>query len=225
MGGAKDVSTKGEKAFFKKFNFTFEPQERFYRTGIIAGWIIGTIGKQIGLFPFDVHDTIEYLLDHVVKFRKDTLNNRQDVFDVIGQFLQEHNDRIIEVSEVYGSKKEQVRMPAPERAVARLKLVYDTNTPVMPGSMLAINLGTFKTWLQRVRDSSDRICRELENNGALIAERERVTMFKGCANRNPGQAHCILVNLNHPRFIDALTGTSARVQSPVALAVLQGDQA
>lgn len=225
LGGAKDVWAKGEKAFFKKFNFTFEPQERFYRTGIIAGWIIGTIGKQLGLFPFDVNDTIEYLLDHVVKFRKETLNNRQDVFDVIGQFLQEHNDRIIEVSEVYGSKKEQVRMPAPERAVARLKLVYDTNTPVMPGSMLAINLGTFKAWLQRVRDSSDRICRELEQNGALIAERERVTMFKGCANRNPGQAHCILVNLNHPRFIDALTGTSARVQSPVALAILQGDQA
>lgn len=225
MGGAKEVWAKGEKAFFKKFGFTFEPQERFYRTGIIAGWIIGSIGKQLGLFPFDVNDTIEYLLDHVATFRKDTLNNRQDVFDVIGQFLQEHNDRIIEVTEVYGSKREQVRMPAPERAVARLKIVHDTNTPVMPGSVLAINLGSFKTWLQRVRDSSDRICRELESNGALIAERERVTMFKGCANRNPGQAHCILVNINHPRFADALTGTSARIQSQVALAVLQGDQA
>jgi hypothetical protein len=92
----------------------------------------------------------------------------------------------------------------------------------MPGSQLAINLQTFKKWLNKTKDSSDRIVKELEAKGGLIAPRERVTIFKGCQNRNPGQAHCIIVNINHPRFIETLTSTTARLQSPVALAVLQG---
>lgn len=222
MGGDKEVWKKGEAAFLKKFNFIFEPQERFYRTGIIAAWIMGVIGKKLGLFPFDVEGTIQYLIDHVTQFRKSSIDNKQDIFDIVGQFLQEHNDQLIEVTETYGSNKEQVRVPAPERAVARIKIVSDSTNPVMPGSHLAINMTVLKKWLGKNRDAIDRVLRELHANGALISPRERVTMFKGCLNRNPGQAHCVVLNINHPRFIDALTGTTARAQSPVTLAVLQG---
>lgn len=224
MGGPKEVWAKGEAAFNRKFNFLFEPQERYYRTAIIAGWVISKIGERLGLFPFDVDGTAQHLINHVVDFRKKSVENKLDVFDIVGQFLQEHNDRLIEVTEVYGSGKEQVRQPAPERAVARLKVVYDSNTPVMPGSLIAINITLLKQWLARSRDAVDRLVRELEDNGALIAARERVTMFKGCSNRNPGQAHCLIINANHPRFAAALTSNSFRAQSPVALAVLQGGQ-
>lgn len=222
MGGPKEVWRKGEAAFMRKFGFAFEPQERYYRTGIISAWIMGMMGKRLGLFPFDVENTIQFLLHHVSEFRHDQVAGRQDVFDTIGQYLQEHNDRLIEVSEVYGSNKEQVRQPAPEKAVARMKIVYDTKSPVLPGSQLAINLVAFRHWLSRTRDGSDRIVKELQLNGALIAAKDRITMFKGCAGRNPGQAHCIIVNLNHPRFVDALTGANARIQSHITLAILQG---
>jgi hypothetical protein len=223
-GGPELIYEKGVAAFTKRFNFLFEPQERFYRSGIINGWIIGKIGQKLGLIPFDVDNTTQYLIDCTIKARKDAESSKQDVFDTVGQFLQEFNDQLIEVTELYGSGKEQVRVPAPERAVARLKVVYDSNTPVMPGSSLAINLTALKKWLSKTRDGADRLIRELESNGALISARERVTIFKGCQNRNPGQAHCLIVNINHPRFVDALTSTSARLQSPVALAVLQGGQ-
>lgn len=222
MGGPEAVWERGDAAFLKKFNFIFEPQERFFRASIISAWIMGKIGARRGLFPFDIDKTIQYLLDHVLKIRKEMVDSRQDVFDTIGQFLQEHNDRLIEVTEVYGSGKEQVRVPAPERAVARLKIVYDSTTPVMPGSVLAINLTSLKQWLNKTRDGMDRVVRELEANNALISARERVTIFKGCTNRNPGQAHCLIVNVNHPRFVDSITSTTARQQSPVTLAVLQG---
>jgi len=142
------------------------------------------------------------------------------VFDIVGRYLQEHNDRLIEVTEQAGSNKEQVRLPAPERAVARVKIVYDNINPVLPGSTLAINVLLFKEWLQRKQDSLDRITRELSKNNALIAKKERVTMFKGCMTRNPGQTHCVIVNLNHPRFVDAISSANARAQSPVTLAIL-----
>jgi hypothetical protein len=144
------------------------------------------------------------------------------VFDTIGQFLMEHNDRLVHCTEVYGSGKEQVTQPAPDKAVARIKVVYDAKTPVMPGSVAALNLALLRSWLNRTSDSIDRIERELQASGALISKRERVTVFKGCKDRSPGQTHCLIVNLNHPRFASTLTGTSFREQSPVLLAVLNG---
>lgn len=224
-GGPADVWRKGEAAFTRKFGFMFEPQERFYRTSIVAGWIMGTIGKSVGLIPFDVDATVKYLLEHVMSFRKEQADSRQDVFDVVGQYLQENNDKLIEVTEEYGSGKENVRHPAPDVAVARVKVVYDKANLVMPGSHIAINSVLFKKWLGRSKDGVDRVIHELRDEAALISARERVTMFKGVKDRNPGQAHCILINAAHPRFIQALSGTSARIQSPVALAVLTGGAA
>lgn len=225
MGGPDVVWTKGERAFAKQFGFQFDPQERYYRTAVVAGWIVGKLGERLGLIPFDVDATTTYLLNAIIRVRQDQEDNRQDVFDVIGQFLQENNDKLIEVTEEYGSNKEQVRQPAPETAVARVKIVYDKNHVIMPGSVIAINAGSLKKWLARTKDGLDRIVHELSEEAALIHARERVTMFKGVKDRNPGQAHCVIINANHPRFVQALAGTSARSQSPVALAVLTGKTA
>lgn len=221
-GGPQKMWDDAEAVFEQKFNFYFEPTERFYRTGIITAWAIGRLGKKLGLFPFDVEDTIKYMLDVVIKLRADTAAMALDVFDTLGQFLAEHNDQIVESSEKYGSGVEQVVMPAPERAVARYKRVYDATTQVMPGSVIAINAEKLRVWLKAKRDGLDRIERELQDAGALIARRERVTLFKGCPKHSPGQAQCLMVNLAHPRFADTLVGTSSRQQSKVTLAVLQG---
>lgn len=225
MGGPEAVWTKGEQAFMKRFGFKFEPQERFYRTSIVAGWIMGVLGRKLGLFPFDIDATTQFLLEHVERFRQDAVERKQDVFDVIGQFLQEHNDQLIEVTELYNSGKEQVAAVTPLKAVARVKVVYDQNNPVLPGSMLAINLTVLRKWLGRTKDAEDRIVRELAKEGALIASRERITMFKGCQGRNPGQTHCVIINLNHPRFVASLTSNSAKIPSPITLAVLRNEAA
>lgn len=221
-GGPEVVWKWAEASFNKTFGFVFEPQERFYRTLLIASWGMGRIGQALGLFPFDVKATVEFMIDRVKQTRQAALDNKTDVFDTIGQYIMENNDRLVHCTEVYGSGKEQVTQPAPDKAVARVKVVYDAKNPVMPGSTIAINLALFKAWLGKSQDGIDRIERELELNGAMITKRDRVTMFKGCRDRSPGQTHCLIVNLNHPRFVATLTGTMAREQSPVLLAVLNG---
>lgn len=221
--GGPDVVWKwAESSFDKAFGFMFEPQERFYRTAIIAAWGMGRIGQALGLFPFDVKGTIEYLIEHVKKNRKHAIDNKIDVFDIIGLFLAEHNDMIVECKEKYGSAVEQVTMPAPEKAVARVKVVYDATNPVMPGSSISINAERLRLWLKTKRDGLDRVERELEDNNALLHRRERVTIFKGCPKHAPGQMQCLVLNLNHPRFVESLSGSSSRPQSKITLAVLQG---
>ena len=219
-GGPEVVWEWAEASFTKTFGFTFEPQERFYRTAIISAWGMGRIGAALGLFPFDVQGTIQHLIDHVKKTRQFLIDGKTDVFDVIGLFLAEHNDQLVECKEKYGSGVEQVTLPAPERAVARVKIVYDDKSPILPGSQVAINAEKLRSWLKIKRDGLDRIERELEDDGALLRRRDRVTMFKGCPKHAPGQMQCLIVNLNHPRFVDSLTGTSSRAQSKISLAVL-----
>ena len=224
MGGAQAVWERAEKAFEPHFGFQFEPQERFYRTALISAWAMGRIGAKLGLFPFDVEATIHHLLAHIRSTRKWEEDHKLDIFDTIGQFFAEHNDQIVEARCKYGSDNEQVTMPAPERAVARVKVVYDANNPVMPGSVVAINAEKLRTWLKLKRDGLDRVERALDEEGALVRRRERITMFKGCPKHAPGQAQCIIINLNHPRFVESLTGNSSRPQSPITLAVLNGNQ-
>ena len=224
MGGPEVLWTKAEAAFEKHFNFQFEPQERFYRTALISAWAVGRVGAKLGLFPFDIDATLRHLILQVEATRQREIEHRVDVFDTIGQFLAEHNDQIVDCREKYGSNVEQVTLPAPERAVARVKVVHDANNPVMPGSLVAINAEKLRQWLKIKRDGMDRLERQLEDEGALIRRRDRVTMFKGCPKHAPGQAQCIIISLNHPRFIDSLTGTASRSQSKTILAVLGGAQ-
>jgi|GEM_PF-4762036 len=224
-GGERAVWDKGSAAFDRKFAFAFEPAERFYRTAIIGAWIMGSIGRKLGLFPFDVDAVVEHLLKVVEGSRASAAQQKLDAFDVIGQFLQEHNDQLIECREEYdaqGRNPEKVQFPIPDKAVARLKIVYDSANPVMPGSALAINTVSLKKWLQRSRDNMQRVSDELGAAGALLHTRERVTLFKGCSRANPGQAICMIVNMHHPRFQAALTSAKARPLSPVALSILQG---
>jgi hypothetical protein len=222
LGGVQAVWDAAESKFEDVFKFRFEPQERFYRTGVISAWAIGRIGASLGLFPFDIRETIEYMLDTIKAYRASTQNDKSDVFDTVGQYLAANNDMIVECREKYGSGVEQVTMPAPERAVARVKVVYDDKNAVLPGSYVAIIIEPLRKQLKFKNDTVDRLARELEAAGALINRSERITVFKGCPKHAPGQARCMIVNLAHPRFAETLTGGTARVQSKVLLDVLQG---
>ena len=219
-GGPQAVWKWAEASFNKTFGYEFAPQDRFHRTNIISAWGMGRIGEALGLFPFDVKGTIQFLLDHISAAQKDAVENKVDVFDIIGQFLAEHNDQLVQAREKYGSGSEQVTMPPPEKAVARVKIVYDEQTPVMPGSVAAINREKLRMWLKQRNDGLDRIERELAAAGALMHKSERITMFKGCPRTAPGQAKALVISMNHPRFAETMT--SKKAQSNIALAVLQG---
>lgn len=223
LGGPKAVAQGANKDFKRVFGFEFSAQERFYESMIKSAWGMGKIGNKLGLFPFDIKETIEFMLEIVKKLRKDTQDARTDALDVIGQFMQEHNDKIIQVIQEYGAKtKPQVQYPTPDKATMRLHIMYDDNNPIMPGSQLAINRSAFKKFLKDNNDAEDRILDDLANMGALLDPNNRVTMYKNCAGKNPAQAWCIMVNINHPRFVEAMKDTKIKQQSPVSLALLEG---
>lgn len=206
MGDTKEFTRKGSKNFDEKFNFEFESQERFFESLVKSAWIMGRIGFKLGLFPFDIDNTIKHLLSVIKDLRQDTADSRTDALDVVGQFMQQCNDQIISVKQRYNSNEKPLiaEYDVPKKAVMRLEYVYDDKNPIMPGSRLCINKAAFSKHLQRTNDAYDRVIRELDKMGALVSANERVTMYKNCPGRNPGQAWCIIVDVNHQRFIEAV---------------------
>ena len=226
LGGPENVAEAGRKDFRKNFDFEFEPQERFYEALIKSSWTVGKIAKALGLIPFDVKETVLEMLECVESLRADTKESKIDALDVVSLFMQQNNDKIITVTKRYGpDNKPQVQHPIPMTGLMRAEFVYDENNPIMPGSTIAINKSAFKKFLKNTNDAEDRVVRELREMGALVHHNTRVTLYKACGGvSNPSQTYCIIVNLNHPRFVDAIAGTSVKKQSNLSLAILQGLQ-
>ena len=224
-GGDKNVWQAGREKFAARFGTPFVAIDKFSEPMIISGWIMSLIGKKLGLWSFDVHQTAQDWIDHIRASHDYEAAHAVDAIDIINEFLREHNNEIVISYENDGDTKESIKFPVPERAVARIKTIYDANGNLRQGSYVAVNIAAFKQWLARTKDGVDRVCHELRELNALIHERERVTLFKGCPNTNPSQAYCIMVNLTHQRYVDALTGENAVKNSKVLQAILGGTNA
>lgn len=205
-GGKRAVWDAAVAAFDKRFKFTFESQERFYRTACVTCWAVGMLGKKLGLFRFDVDRVISYMIDRVEQLRDAVSADKWDAFDVVGQFLQEYNDQLVVVRENYTTHKSEVQPPVPDTAAALLEVVYDQANPVLPGSKLYINVAAIKGWMKQGKDNLDRVLMELKDMGGLLSERERYSLYKGCHRSNPGQAYCVVLDATHPRMSTVLSG-------------------
>lgn len=219
-GGIHKVYERAKAGFDATFNFKFESDERFYRAGIITSWAVGKIGQKLNLFRFDVNACTEWILQRVVQLRNIRSNGRLDVFDIVGQFLSDHNDQLIISKEDVGSKP-VIQMPIPDVAVARIELVYDKNV-LQPGSKVMISTAKMKEWAKRTREDTNNLIIGLKTQNAVLNDKERVTLYKGTHSSNPGQTNCVVLNLLHPRFAAVIGSNKAIVPTSPSLAVLQG---
>lgn len=223
MGGKDAVWKNGFTAFEKKFKTAFKSEERFRHNTIALCYIIGMIGRKIGIFRFDIERIINFMIAKMLACRESNTVTKQDAVDIVGQFMQEYNHQLIVTRREQG-KVEQVQFPVPDVACMRMEIVYDAKNAVLPGSTLAINNTIFKAWLRRTRDSLGRLTTELEGMKALAESNHRVTIYKGCQKQNPGQAFCMLLDLTHPRMAAVLSGRPVPVTSPAAAILNTGLQ-
>jgi hypothetical protein len=215
MGGKELVWKNGFVAYNKKFKELFKSEERFRYNTIILCYIVGMIGRKVGVFRFDIERIVNFMIAEMIASRDYNLAVKQDAVDIIGQFMQEHNHQLI-VSRREVGKPEQVQFPVPDVACMRMEVIYDAKNAVLPGSTLAINNTIFKAWLRRTRDSLGRMTTELEEMKALAETNHRVTIYKGCQKQNPGQAFCLILDLTHPRMAAVLSGRPIALTSPAA---------
>lgn len=224
-GGDRELYKKGKEAFINKFGAPFEAVDKFAEPMIVCGWIMSLAARKLGLFNFDVHQTAQDWINHVKDTHVYEKANAVDAIDIVNEFLREYNDEIVNTSMLDTDAKESIKFPVPTKAIARTKVIVDSTGKIKQGSYIAVNIASFKKWLSKHKDGVDRVAQELAEMGALISNRERITLFKGCPNANPGQAYCLMINLAHQRYTDTIQGDEAVKHSKVISAILGGANA
>ena len=222
-GGDAKLWHGNRDKFHQKFGRVFKEVDKYAEPMIISGWMMCKVAKHLGLISFDEDQAVLDLIAHLKDTHAQADSQRSDALDIIGQFLSEQNDKTLVFTADMGSasKENLVQGRQTEIANVRIKVVQDGDK-ICKGSYIAINQKALKAWLGRQKDGLSRVTNELSEMGALLNPRERVTMYKGCPGRNPGQAYCIVVDLTHQRYIDGLAGTEAIKHSKILEAILGG---
>ena len=225
LGGPTKVYEAAEARFDKKYNFQFTGEERFVRAGFIVASIAGMLAEKLGLVMFDYNDGMKAGFEGLRRIRAQTVNNSSDGFDTIGQFLSENAKFTVEYIENHTPKntsKGIVRAPIPETVIVRLEIAKTDTVPIL-GGRLCINKITFKRWLQKMGGDYTKLLTDLEDMGAHVEDNVRVSMYKGCDKSNPGQVHCLVIQLNHPRILSVLSDTRVdNLNAAPRLSILQG---
>jgi hypothetical protein len=224
QGGVHKIYAEAEMRFHTKYNFMFEGPERHIKAGFVCAEAIGPLAHQLGLITWDYEAKIRRGLQELVSIRDGVIANTADVFDIMGEFLLEHNAMLVEYKENKDipASKGVVRLPAPDSAVARIEIAFTQKDP-FAGGRIAISKPAFKKWLARKGSDLTKFVADLQASGALVADNERVSLFKGCDKANPGQVYCIVVDILHHRIRAVLDASKAQgTPSGPRMAVLQG---
>lgn len=207
-GGPRVVYDEYHGKFSKDFNFKFHGTERFIEAGFVCAYAIGCIMHELGLISFDVKKAIRRLIQELQSIRSRNNASAVNSFDLLGMFLLEHNDRLvhvrtrIDVDPKTKTKKlvDMVVEPTPDRGVARMEMMMDPKNG-FGGGKLYIAKSALKWWCEKSRADYTNLLKGLADAGVHVEQNnQRVSIMKGCNKSNPGQAHCIAIDLSHPEF-------------------------
>lgn len=224
-GSLRQVYDRAEKKFRQEFpSFAFEGDERFYAGGVISAYGVGCIGRNLGLFQFNIEHCVDMVLTQIENLRARRVATRRDCFDSIEQFLTEHQRCILTVHEDRTTtvSKQVAQSPYPQEVYVRVEIVSAQGQPTPgAGSRLIINIPRLRKWANDQEDFSGLVS-QLKDAGAVLKEKERVTLNKGVIGVSPVQPQCLVLDLCHPALATGLSGSKPVAPTNATFAILQG---
>lgn len=224
-GGPRVVYLSMLERFEAIFGFQFTGPERFIKAVFICAAAAGELMQEIGLIDFDYKLNIDRGIQELMMIRDGAIASTMDAFDVLGQFLLEHNAYLVEYKENKSvpTSRGVIKQPIPDYVVGRVEVALDSTNPVLPGSRLYINKVIMKRWLAKNGIDYTKVVMELAASKALLAESDRYSLHKGCDKSNPGQAYCWAMDLHHTRLRAVLQDQKGQViQTTPRMAVVSG---
>ena len=222
-GGVKAVYDKHYASFEGDYLFAFDGSERFIRSAFVCADAVGRMLTELGLIKFDYEYGILTALEELKRIRKSVFESSVDAFDIVGQYLMEYGNSIVEYRENKDNPnaKGMVRLPIPDTVVARIEVAHTSSKPIV-GGRLCVNKPTFKKWLSKHGGDYTKLVNDLITAGCVVVDGERVSMYRGCDKANPGQVYCLTIDLRHPRLMQVLSDPRIPYLTTSPLAILQG---
>lgn len=221
-GGPDKVYEEAANRLFSR-GYLFDGEERYIEAAFTVVEGTGYVLEQLGLYTQGYVRNLDAGYRALESNRGNTRAMTLDAIDVIGQFTVENNAKIVEYVENKSmpSSKGTVRLPAPDYAVMRLEIARTEKDPVVSGRVCIVR-PELKKYLGKIGIDFTKVLMELRDAGALLAENERVSIYKGCDRSNPGQAYCVILDANHPRIRSVLVESKGQtIAVSPRMAVLQ----
>lgn len=205
MGGKEAVYEAAYQRFEKMYNFKFQGHERFIMAAFVCAEAVREIAERLGLIKFDGKKAIKRGLEELASKRDKEAVGHRDGMDLLGQYLLERNNAIVECVEeaTAPNPKMKVKLPTPNVAFVRYEIKRNNNVPY--DGTIHINRADLRRWLSLNGGDFDALLKSLAAMGVIYADHQRVSIMKGCDKSNPGQTYCLSIELNHPRIISVLS--------------------
>jgi hypothetical protein len=202
--GATAVKAMLEHAiaeFPKKYGVQFSGEDRFIEAGLVLADLGNQLAKEWGLVLYDYEDATAWAVNEVKTMKTVAEGNKSDAFDVLGEFINEHMDKMVSVSHTDGQKPmRDNNRPYVDEVVIRYDFYRKTFNDIYHGGTVLVERTALRRWLARRGVDFKGFMREFEDEGIVATPKSQKAYFGKDIGLKIPQCYVIGVNLNHPRL-------------------------
>lgn len=214
MMGAPAVKGMLEHAiaeFPKKYGVTFSGEDRFIEAGLVIADLGNQLAKEWGLILYDYEDATAWAVGEVKSMKSVAEGNKSDAFDVLGEFINEHMDKMVSVSHTDGQKpmRDNTR-PYIDEVVIRYDFYRKNFNDVYHGGTVLIERTALRKWLSRRGVDFKGFMREFEEEGIVATPKSQKAYFGKDIGLKIPQCYVVGINLNHPRLQGVLDDAASQ---------------
>lgn len=199
--GLRATIAQATESFHTRYNAKFAGHERYWEQVIILADVAGQLAHQWGLIKFDPVKGIEWVLAQLGAIRRTVQENKQDSFDILSEYLNEHADSTVTVMHT-GTAAPTVDFNRIPRSEIRVR--YDlyrkaSGEPFDKGTVL-FDRTHFRRWAATKNTDYRQFINDLTEEHALATPKSnKAYLAKDTPVKLP-QSYVVGVNLNHARL-------------------------
>jgi len=220
LGGPHVVFEAALKKFHRTFNFDFTGKERFWQAAMVIAYATGEICRASGLTDFNHEQCVREGLRYIVQLRKETDSTKLDCFEILGQYVGEHQSKVVFWKHNRKEDRSHYVDPVPtHECVARMEIEYDKTNP-FKGGRLYINQVQFNKWCRDRGADVRGLVAQLAANGVTVHKDRRLSLMRGTPVTMPAVRSYEIV-MKHERFVEVMQQNAVGA-GPTELKVVAG---
>jgi hypothetical protein len=210
--------------FEERYGVRFTGVERYWEQLLVLVDLVLQLAYEWEITDFAPETCVAWAVGQVGAMRGTIEENHRDGFDLLSDFLNEHNGDTIEVFYSPGQSPYHNQMRKTNGAVrVRLEAIRAARSTNIVDGTVYIDRAYLRRWFSSKGGDYAALANQLVDDGALVASK-RISMGKDTDIRLP-QTHVIGIRMTHPRLeglLDTVAQTSATVGNVVPLSKSQG---
>jgi len=210
--------------FEERYGVRFTGVERYWEQLLVLVDLVLTLAYEWEITDYTPDKSVAWAAGQVPAMRGTIEENHRDGFDLLSDFLNEHNGDTIEVFYSPGQSPYHNQMRKTNGAVrVRLEAIRAARSTKIVDGTVYIDRAYLRRWFSSKGGDYAALAAQLTEDGAMMAAK-RISMGKDTDIRLP-QTHVVGIRMTHPRLeglLDDINQSSAAASNVVPLNKSQG---